>query len=568
MEQRFNKIISIFVALAVVILITAAGVFVYKNHKISKGAKQYFLASTFNSQEAYSEIFSKLQNPTKNANAVAGIVSHHFLAKQPIAEFYNTVSSDKVTTVFLLSPDHYNNNFKQDSIAYTSYLDWTTPFGDLDVDNSATNALLKTNNIEINDSAMGLEHGIYVEIPFIKKFFPNAKIVTLVLKSNLSDSSFLSFGESLKNVSGQNSMLIVSSDFTHNATPDQSKANDKKSIDALNNLSQNSFNQVTNDCKQCLATLAGFLNDSQYSFSLTANQNSFDISGQDENSVTSYVFGYYTKKDYVQILFTGDLMFDRGIRYYANKNGGNNFIFKKISPTLAENDLVVSNLEGPITANKSVSSGTVPGSTNNYFFTFDPSVAETLFKQNIKLVDLGNNHILNFGSAGLKSTQEYLNKANVDYFGVPNGKRSVVKTIGGVKIAFISYNEFAGDTSKIITDEIKKIKPEADIVIIFAHWGVEYNLNATEDQKSLAHQFVDAGADLVIGSHPHVIEPMEEYNGKRIYYSLGNFIFDQYFSEDTRNSKGVVVKIDKQTKHLDFSEKPFYLQSGGQTIIK
>ena len=275
-------------------------------------------------------------------------------------------------------------------------------------------------------------------------------------------------------------------------------------------------------------------------------------------------------KSYVKLLFTGDLMFDRGIRYYAQQNGGNDFIFNKIAPVLAKNDLVVSNLEGPITDNKSVSAGTAPGSTGNYFFTFDPTVARTLFENNIRLVDIGNNHILNFGQPGLESTEKYLTEADVDYFGAPNGARSIIENISGVKIAFISYNEFNGNVAaeqSATIDEIKKDRTLADLVVVFCHWGVEYSIDSTVGMQALAHQLVDAGADLIIGSHPHVIEPMEIYNGKRIYYSLGNFIFDQYFSEDVRNGLGVVVKIDRQTKQMDFSEKHFYLDSGGQTRL-
>ena len=140
-----------------------------------------------------------------------------------------------------------------------------------------------------------------------------------------------------------------------------------------------------------------------------------------------------TEKKYTQLLFVGDLMFDRGIRYFANKNGGNEFIFDKIRPILANNDLVITNLEGPITDRKSISSETKPGSTNNYFFTFDPSVAETLYRENIKLVNLGNNHILNFGWPGLNSTKKYLDKAGVNYFGAPEEQKSIIKEIDGIK---------------------------------------------------------------------------------------------------------------------------------------
>jgi len=274
------------------------------------------------------------------------------------------------------------------------------------------------------------------------------------------------------------------------------------------------------------------------------------------------------EKQYIQLLFVGDLMFDRGIRYFADKNGGNDFIFDKISPALLKNNLVVANLEGSITDNKSLSAGTSPGSTNNYFLTFNPSVAKTLFKNNIRLVDLGNNHISNFGADGIKSTQKYLNDAGVDYFGAPSGNSGKIENINGIKVGFVSYNQFSDDRPLNVINEIKKIKLDADLVFVFSHWGNEYELTQTSEQTNSAHQFIDAGADLVVGSHPHVIQPVEEYKGKRIYYSLGNFIFDQYFDENVRNGLGVVVKIDKQTKKMSFEEKHFYLQSGGQTIIK
>jgi len=303
-------------------------------------------------------------------------------------------------------------------------------------------------------------------------------------------------------------------------------------------------------------------------FWLTGKSNTSNF----EQKVASSVKNLVQTKNYVQLLFVGDIMFDRGIRYYAQQNGGNDYIFDKISPALKENDLVVANLEGPITVDQSISSGTRPGSTNNYFFTFDPSVAKTLYKENIKMVDLGNNHILNFGYNGLDSTKKYLTDAKVDSFGAQGKAKSITKEISGVKITFVSYNQFLSSDSsaeqKSTIEEIKNAKKYSDIVIVFCHWGVEYATQPNQEQVSLGHQFVDGGADLVIGSHPHVVEPMEVDNGKRIYYSLGNFVFDQYFNQNVRNGLGVVVKINKNTKQLEFSEKHFYLQSGGQTIEK
>ena len=574
-EQRFGKIIPIsaIIILAVVISITAAGIFLHKSTIPAITAyKQVFLASPFNNKEEYEDIFAKLQKPAENPEAKAGIISHQFLARQLIADFYNKIESDKVSTIFLISPDHYGIFFPKETIAYTSYATWQTPFGDLPANRKNIDLLQANGNIKNDDSLLGLEHGIYVEMPFIKNFFPNANIVPLLLNMSAGDDNFIKLGEQLKNMAGESSILIVSSDFSHDMSVQEADINDKNSIEVLRNLKADKLNGVTNDCRQCLAVLSGFLpNDKNYSFNLMDNKNSFDFSGEDRNSVTSYVSGFYAEKKDIKLLFVGDLMFDRGIRYYAEKNGGNEFIFDKIYPTLANNDLVVANLEGPITGNKSISAGTVSGSTNNYYFTFDPDVAETLYRENVKLVDLGNNHIKNFGTAGVDSTIKYLSNANVDYFGVPNGKRSEINNIDGVNITFVSYNDFNGDPvieQNRTIDEIKKDKLQADIIIVFSHWGNEYQSKETDYQKNIAHKFIDASADLIIGSHPHVIQPMEEYKGKRIYYSLGNFIFDQYFSKDVRNGLGVEIKINPITKQLDFNDVNFYLDNNGQTVEK
>lgn len=297
---------------------------------------------------------------------------------------------------------------------------------------------------------------------------------------------------------------------------------------------------------------------------------------------------YAPQKDYIQMLFVGDLMFDRDIRRFAQQNNSNEFIFEKISPILLSNDLVVANLEGPITSAKSMSINPNATVAESITFTFDPSLAKTLFNQNIRIVNLGNNHILNFGKNGIDQTEKYLKEAGVEYFGVPEAKEGLIKDIGGIKIGFVSYNyyEFRGDLEKAeraTLDRIIKIKGSkgypADIIIVFCHWGDEYKLDHNKNQEILARKFIDQGADLIIGGHPHVIQDQEEYKGNppspgasarqgKIYYSLGNFIFDQYFSENVKTGMGVVAKIDKQTKEMYFSQLKFYTQTTGQTIVK
>ena len=562
---------------AICFLVYTKPVEIFLDMANNKEPDRQFLASLYNNKENYEDVFSKLPEVSEKIDIKAGVISHHFLAKELIADFYNKIGNKNIDTIFLVSPDHYNKFFPSGVIAYTSSSTWQTPFGNLYANKDIVNSLIKQRQIESNDSAVGLEHGIYIEIPFIKNFFPNAKIVPLVLNSATASDNFSELGTELKNLAGDNSILIVSSDFSHDISAKTAGLNDKDSIKILKDLQTEKIKDINSDCTRCIFVLSGFLENAQnYKFNLIDNKNSFDYSedplagsGHSKDSVTSYVSGFWSERKDIQILFVGDLMFDRGIRYYAQKNGSNEYIFDKIYSLLVNNDLVLANLEGPITDEKSVSAGTAIGSKNNYFFTFDPSVAETLYRENIKLVGLANNHILNFGQEGLNSTKKYLSEASISYFGAPEGNRTIIKEMSGIKIAFISYNQFYGNQNleeKSVLENIEKNKSEADFVIVFCHWGVEYDTEPIDSIKDLAHKFIDQGADLVVGSHPHVIVPMETYNGKRIYYSLGNFIFDQYFDQNVRNGMGLILKIDLQTKQLQFEEKRLYLQSGGQTV--
>ena len=239
------------------------------------------------------------------------------------------------------------------------------------------------------------------------------------------------------------------------------------------------------------------------------------------------------------VLFGGDMMFDRSVRTAMNTYGGD-FVLSCLDPVLEVADLVVANLEGPITSNASKSVGSIPGSAANYVFTFATSTAALLREHGIRMVNLGNNHILNFHNAGVRSTIRYLSAAGVDYFGDPLSFRVATSSVGGVHLAFINYNEFGGDTQTTIR-QIKEARASGLIPVVYTHWGVEYATTSPLRLRRLAHEFVDAGAEIVFGSHPHVVEEREIYGGKYIYYSLGNLIFDQYWNDDV--SHGLMVKV-------------------------
>ena len=266
----------------------------------------------------------------------------------------------------------------------------------------------------------------------------------------------------------------------------------------------------------------------------------------------------------IKILFVGDLMLDRYIREIAQKKGYS-YIFEKIGGQLKEADLAVANLEGPITDKASRSIGTSVGEKSHFIFTFDKSVSAILFENNIKLVNTGNNHILNFGQGGLDQTEVNLKNSSIEYFGDANNtNKTAVKNINDYKIGFVNYNQFSPGSLARNLENIKNIRNQSDMLIVYTHWGVEYQTRSNENIRNLGHQFIDAGADLVIGSHPHVVEEKEEYKGRIIYYSLGNFVFDQYFSPETKKGLAVEVSISPENK-ITYKDIPLILENNGQT---
>jgi len=244
----------------------------------------------------------------------------------------------------------------------------------------------------------------------------------------------------------------------------------------------------------------------------------------------------------ISLLFVGDIMLDRTIRADGEVYGYAN-LFSCLAEEFARHDEVIGNLEGTVTNFESVSKGAPYESPQSFRFTFDVKAVQALVDIGLSTVSLANNHIRDFGDDGIAQTVAHANEIHLSTFGSPQqgSVRYVIKDVHGTKIAFIPYNQFFG-TPEQVTEDLELTKPISDIQIIFAHWGDEY-VPARADIKSLAHTFVDQGADLVIGAHPHVIQESEVYRNVPIYYSLGNFIFDQYWEEAVRTGKAVVVSV-------------------------
>jgi len=244
----------------------------------------------------------------------------------------------------------------------------------------------------------------------------------------------------------------------------------------------------------------------------------------------------------VTIVFAGDIMLDDapGRELAAGRDP-----FAAFSSLLAEADLTVGNLECSVATS---------GTREDKKFTFraDPRVLPVLAKH-FTAVGLANNHSGDFGKAALAETMTHLRENRIPFFGAGENlaaaHESLIIERNGLKIALLAYDEFKprsfeaspdqpgvawSEDEQVLFDIHRARALGADIVLPFMHWGWEGERAPCARQRELAHKMIDAGADAVIGGHPHVTQGAELYRGKPIVYSLGNFVFDSFHEEATR----------------------------------
>ncbi len=271
----------------------------------------------------------------------------------------------------------------------------------------------------------------------------------------------------------------------------------------------------------------------------------------------------FAVKKYPSVLNFGDVMFDRGVRNIMENRGRDPFEYiKKDLGELEDYDVFIANLEGPIVVmERSLCQ------VKAYNFQFAPDTVQRLKSIGIRMVNIANNHAYDCYSKGFESTKEKLAQAGIDYIGDSDYEKSFVeKIIDGKKVAFIGMDQ----TVQAIPlsgfyNVVKELKSRNDYVVVNIHWGTEYLITADENQKAIAHKLIDSGADVIFGHHPHVVEPMEIYKGKAIFYSLGNFVFDQDFGDTTI---GLGVGVEFQEGKTVFNLFPFNIKIFASELMK
>jgi len=286
-------------------------------------------------------------------------------------------------------------------------------------------------------------------------------------------------------------------------------------------------------------------------FEFNWNQNNLFLTGNVSLSQEAL------KEKKVKITAVGDVMLNRGVEFMVEKFGGNDwhFPFSKIKEDFEDSDIIFANLEGPL-SDKGERAGSI------YSFRFSPESMEALNYLGFNILSLANNHVFDYGREAFLDTLNRLEEAGISYLGAGRNREEAfslrIKEVNGIKIGFLGYTNLGTShwqaksnsagiawinyySLENVKNYIEDIRKEVDLLIISLHTGIEYSKVITDFQEKFSKGCIDSGADIVIGHHPHIIQKMERYKGGWIAYSLGNFVFDQGFSEETM--EGLVLEI-------------------------
>ena len=284
----------------------------------------------------------------------------------------------------------------------------------------------------------------------------------------------------------------------------------------------------------------------------------------------------------IEIVVVGDIMPGRLVGRRLLAFDDYTCPFSRVNEGLGAADLTIANLEGALS--DEIAPPTEP---QTMLFVGNGRFVEGLRYAGIDGVSLANNHSRNFGTAGVSDTLALLSAAGIGAFGagmdLAEARRPAVFEVRGVTFAFLGYDgvsyyyaaeeERAGTMPAdpaLIAADIVAAREQADVVIPYFHWGTEYTHRPSTHQKDLAHLAVEAGAHVVLGTHPHWVQGLEYYRGAAIVYSLGNFVFDQRLSQETRQGTIVhlifrgsrLVSLRLQAIQIEEYYQPFFLPPG------
>lgn len=272
------------------------------------------------------------------------------------------------------------------------------------------------------------------------------------------------------------------------------------------------------------------------------------------------------------VLFTGDVMLGRTVMTRSLDKDDPLYPFREVSEKLSKADITFVNLENPVVEN-------CPRHYTGFKFCADPAMVEGLTFAGIDVVTLANNHSNNYGKSGLDQTFSHLDSVNIGY--THDGSLYTVEK-NGLEFGFVGFNYVGFEPKEDDYAKVAEHDEQVDVLIVSPHWGTEYRSEPSAIQREWAKKFVESGADVIVGHHPHWIQSMEHVKSPQkvdqtdgnadyepyvpVYYSLGNFIFDQMWSENTK--KGLVLELtfDEEGRIVNEEASEIYMSEWAKPV--
>ena len=540
-------------------------------------SKQYKVVNDSEMRTAIEQIDVDPNHHERHGYTQIAITSHHIpIAANFIAEVYNRLldTEGPRQTFVVIGPDHFERCPTRVTIHARGF---ATSFGTVAVDDTIAAKLVNAFAREPND-CLASEHSISTQAPFIAHAFPDARIVGITLSASTTEHDLAQLAAILAEMK-DTITIVASTDFSHYLPLAEARSTDAASARMIESLDASAATSKNIDSVATLRLVIAIAKLWHLSPTIIDEKNLFDITGQSDNT-TGYINAVFTdpaQGDTTTVGFVGDVMLSRSVGQKIVQENDFSWPFRNVADQLQRYDLLFGNLEGSLS-----SRGTDGGSV--YSFRADPRTVAGLVAAGFDAMSVANNHIADWGKDAFTDTLTDLKKATIAYVGGGSDEEdahrvSVIKR-NGIRFGFLGYTA-VGSTNLVahgsdpgiarldeprMKADIAHARDLVDVLIVSIHFGDEYKTHSNALQEHAARAAIDAGADLVIGHHPHVVEEVEEYKNGLIAYSLGNFVFDQTFSEETRN--GALLEIVYHGSNRDsYRLVPTYISDAYQAGI-
>lgn len=482
-------------------------------------SEEYFMISHGVQPKSFFDLAKGAVDLNCNFEAMSAISAHHLVVADKMYETFSCLKESK--TVVILSTDHFGSG----NFVISGKVRYSTPFGVMEADAGLVEDLLGHGFIREDLRLLSREHGIASLTPFLKDLYPDMKIVPVVVGENIDDVSKGELIDWLLSLP-ENVAVVASIDMSHNLPLLVQEFHDDITLDALKSGERRHDLEI--DANQVLDVIQAY-NKARglQNFELIHRNSSVGMGfASDWRENTSHILGVFTEGqaeviESANFHFVGDIMLDRGARLKMNEFGVD-YPWREMERYLRGVDLRIGNLEGTVNEQESTYTYNPP-----FRFVFSPESIEAMLPF-VDVVSLANNHSADVGArAGQEETRKWLDEFDLSWFGAWETPDPAYDfEIGDRQFRLIGYHEFRPNVEDLL-GLIEEGETAGRFVIVMPHWGVEYNNYPSSNQMYLSELMVEAGADLIIGGHPHVVQGVHVIEDVPVVYSLGNFVFDQ-----------------------------------------